>query len=139
MALQDGKYVVFLQVESNQCLGVNGGSCALVKYNPQSSAATWNVRSVAGSRALLLQHVDTGLYLTFGQSPMEVKPLDPNGTEFYIVLDDVGDGFVAINNHDESLVVDANVHYSDQGVPTGEVTPWNWNGGSNQRWRFVPQ
>lgn len=137
MALQDGQYVVFLKYGSNLCLGVDADSkCQIVDYNSASSAATWNLLSVAGNPGLLLQHIDTGRYLTFGQSPIEVKDLVPNGIEFYIVLDDVGDGFVAINNHDESLVVDANGDTPSAGA---SITPWNWNGGDNQRWRFVQQ
>jgi len=55
--------------------------------------------------------------------------------EFEIHFDDVGDGLVAINNHDHSRVIDANGNNPGIGA---NVSPWPWNGGDNQRWRFVP-
>ena len=136
MALEDAQYIVYLKYgSSGLCLGIDAENvCRVVTYESQGTGATWNLMSLPGNPGLLLQHIDTGFFLTFGGDSMQVQPLVPNGVEFYIVLDDVGDGFVAINNHDGSYVVDANGDTPDVGAL---ITPWKWNGGDNQRWRLV--
>ena len=76
------------------------------------------------------------IYLRFGQpGAMAVVGLDISNKEFTMHADYVGDGLVAINNHDGSFVADAN---GDQPVVGAPVTPWGWNHGGNQKWRFVP-
>jgi hypothetical protein len=143
--MQSGTYIIFLGTGSlaNQlCLGVktapNGKkSCTVATFDPASSATTWLLATVPGTDSesgLYLQHLDSQLCPHFGQSPILCDTLDPFNKEYFLRLDDLGDGQVAMNNHDRSYVMDAN---GDSPGVGANVTPWKWNNGGNQKWRFI--
>lgn len=67
--------------------------------------------------------------------PINLNELDPWNEQFVLRVDDTGDGWVAINNHDQSRVFDATGNDPTLGV---NVICFGWNGGDNQRWKFIP-
>lgn len=143
--MQSGTYIIFLGTGSgsNQyCLGTEVSDqrrhCVVARYDANSSKNTWILSTAPGTddmEGFYLQHLDTQLFAHFGSdSGIYLDPLNPNSVEYFLRLDDVGDGQVAINNHSDDRVMDANG--DDAGVGA-LVTPWKWNRGDNQRWRFV--
>lgn len=145
--MSDNTYTIILGTTSGAtdwlCLGttLQGDDtrvCTVAKYNKESSAETWRLVSVPGSVDSLgyyLQHEDTGLLARFGDSrAVLLKKFSPVDHEFFIRLEHTGDGWTAVNNHDNSLVMDAMGNAPQAGAI---VFPNKWNGGSNQRWRFI--
>jgi hypothetical protein len=140
--MQSGTYVIFLGTGSGTnryCLGVRvtdgRPNCVVVDYDPNSSAATWLASPTSEPNGLYLEHLDTNKAVHFGDSKaIYLDEIDPNDMEFFITLNNTGDGQVAINNHDASYVMDANGNNAGPGAP---VTPRKWNGGNNQKWRFI--
>jgi Ricin-type beta-trefoil lectin domain-like len=140
----NGYYNIILATSPNLCLGAALGSPVTAKVSAFPSdmprGSIWKVENVgwAPPGAFNFQYMGGNigpLYARFGTSPIQIAPLEQVNEEFLLYTDDVGDGLVAINNHDRSFVMDAN---GDNPVVGAKVTPWKWNGGNNQRWRFVP-
>jgi hypothetical protein len=145
--MNPGNYNIINSTAPDLCLGASGGvgwnQFALVQQfptiNPEMSV--WVVENTFDGvpRNFFLRYAGftpSRIYLRFGQpGAMAVVGLDISNIEFTMHADDVGDGLVAINNHDGSLVADAN---GDTPVVGAPVTPWGWNGGGNQKWRFIP-
>ena len=132
-----GYYVIFSKQGSNTCIGLDSSNnLCLQTFDATKSATTWLVEPAAGSDGFYLQHEDTGYCPHFGQDgSMPCASLDPNNTEYVIMADDVGDGYVAINNHDRSRVFDAKGAKNSVGTA---IIPFRWNGNDNQKWRFTP-
>ncbi len=141
--MNEGQYYVMLGNSSDLCLAGTqplNGVCKIfhfpfiTPYQP-----VWAVTKVADwapPGSFYLQYVPMNVYARFGVSgKIPLAPLVSGNEEFLIHFDDAGDGLVAINNHDHTYVMDANG--SNPGVGAN-VSPYKWNGGDNQRWRFVP-
>jgi hypothetical protein len=131
-----GTYIVYLSTSDTACLGVDGNwHGQLVTANTSNSSTTWLVEAIPGTPNVYMRHVQSQRFARFGHSDsIHVDPLQSSDKEFVIKLDDLGDGLVAINNHDRSYVMDANGNHPSVGA---NVSPWKWNRGDNQRWRFV--
>jgi hypothetical protein len=135
-----GNYYVMLNRSQTLCLAAAGspGKCRLSKF-PFSNGLppVWTLSKVgwAPPGAFWMLYTPMSLYARFGDSSaIIVAPIDLVGYEFLIYFDDVGDGLVAINNHGHDSVMDANGNNPGVGA---RVTPYSWNGGDNQKWRFV--
>lgn len=130
-----GYYIIFSKLGGNRCIGVNGSNQLCLKpFDKTTNVNTWIVNPIPGSTGYILEHQATGLSARFASDPITLFDFsaDPNNMEFTMVCDDVGDGYTAINNHDRSRVFDDRASRSD-----GTIIPFPWNGGDNQRWRFV--
>lgn len=134
--MNEGNYRVWLGHSDYLFLYATGSpaKCQLAAGTPP----IWTVEKVgwAPPGACWMLYKPLSLYARFGDSSAIIcAPIDLTGEEFLIYFDDVEDGLVAINNHEHNSVMDANGNNPNAGAP---VTPWGWNGGMNQRWRFVP-
>ncbi len=96
----------------------------------------WIQREIAGTNAhLLVKSGGTadGLVVTFTDERqyLVMKPYDPGNIEQYIIFTSLAGPWVALNNHNESNVMDRSMYPNDQGFVIG----YPWNGGSNQIWK----
>ena len=145
--MSDNTYTIILGTMSGGtdwlCLGTTTQAdgthvCSVAKYSHSSPAETWRLVSVPGSADSLgyyLQHAQTNLLARFGDSrAITLKNFSPVDHEFFVRLEHTGDGWTAINNHDNSLVMDAT---GKDPVVGAMVFPNKWNKGDNQRWRFI--
>lgn len=94
----------------------------------------WKVVPLFGTDALYLLNLTANMYATFsaGES-IALRPLDVHDPGFIIKLDNVSDGWVAINNTAKDRVFDAQAPLS----PGSPVIQYPWQGGANQLWKFV--
>jgi hypothetical protein len=131
-----GYYLIFSKIGGQHCIGVNGDKKLCLKaFDKSSNANTWIVNPIPGTIGhFILEHQATGWCARFGAEPIQLFDFaaDPDNLEFAMVCDDVDNGYTAINNHDRTRVFD-----DAGGKPDGMILPWKWNGGDNQRWRFV--
>ncbi|MEV8520969.1 RICIN domain-containing protein [Dyella marensis] len=144
--MNQGTYVVFLGTSTETkllCLGTkkHRGTetvCCVKKFDAKNPDIVWTLVPVPGTKDIqgfYLKHEQTGLCARFGDSEgIMVDKFGPEDTEYFMRLDSVGDGFMAINNHSADLVMDAS---GDDPQPEATVAPHKWNRGGNQRWRFV--
>lgn len=98
----------------------------------------WIVKPIEGTDGFRISRVgDPNSAVTFISTgdPIQLGFLDPTNQESVLHADDVGDGWVAINNHDRTRVFDARGDYP---APGADVLCEPWNHGDNQRWQFVP-
>lgn len=96
----------------------------------------WSIVALPGTDACYLSNDSAQLYACFSPNDKRVslRPLDPFDPSFVIRLDNVGDGWVAINNGAKDQVFDAEGTGPKPGTP---VIQYTWNGGDNQRWQFI--
>jgi hypothetical protein len=141
--MKDGKYYIMLGHSDMLCLAGTqplNGQCKIFRFPfiiPEQPV--WAVATVQGwapPNSFSMQYLPMSVYAHFGVSgKIPLGPFQEGGDEFLIHFDDVGDGLFAINNHDHTYVMDAN---GDNPSAGANVSPYSWNGGNNQRWRFVP-
>ena len=96
----------------------------------------WSIVPLPGTDALYLSNDTAGLYACFSpdSKAITLRPLDIHDPGFIIKLDDVGDGWVAINNGAKDQVFDVEGGVPSPGTP---VIADPWNGTDTQQWRFV--
>lgn len=145
--MTEGTYIIVLGTSSGGtdwlCLGTKikeDGTrvCCVSKYKKEAKGEEWDLVSVPGAAGALgfyLRHRESGLVTRFGDAnAILLAKIVPVEREFFIRLEHTGDGWVAINNHDNTLVMDA----AGKDPTVGAVVfPNKWNKGNNQRWRFV--
>ena len=139
--MQDGDYQILLKYAGQGPLRLSiqqQGSDSWLSVN--SDNHIWSVRSIAGtdgfyliSKSLSLAANSKGSEIP--EDPWRADALVPTDDQFVIRIDDVGSGWVAINNHDKTRVMDAKGSQPIKGAP---VLKWRWNGGDNERWQFLP-
>lgn len=130
-----GYYLIFSKTGGKRCIGVDGNNLRLQGFDKSSNANTWIVNPIPGTIGhFFLEHQQTGKCARFGVTPIQLFDFgdDPDNLEFAMVCDDCDNGYTAINNHDRTRVFDDAGSKSD-----GLILPFQWNGGDNQRWRFV--
>jgi hypothetical protein len=131
-----GYYLIFSKIGGKRCIGIDDSKKLCLKaFDKNSNATTWIVNPVPGTIGhFFLEHQPTGWCARFGVSPIQLFDFsdDPDNLEFAMVCDDCDDGYTAINNHDRTRVFD-----DAGGNADGQILPFQWNGGNNQRWRFV--
>jgi hypothetical protein len=94
----------------------------------------WTVVPLLGTDSVYLLNLNANQFATFSDGKaIALRPLDVHDPGFIIKLDDVGDGWVAINNTGKDQVFDAQTPAG----PATPVIPYRWNGGANQMWKFV--
>ena len=95
----------------------------------------WKVVPLVGTDACYLLNLTANMYATFSAGEtIGLRPLDVYDPGFIIKLDNVGDGWVAINNTGKDQVFDAKGGSPTPGTP---VIQYPWQGGANQMWKFV--
>lgn len=110
--------------------------CLCVRPLNDSNGTDWILRDIPGSRAKFLIKdggSGGGDYVTWvggNDRIMLVRPHRDGWEEQVVLLDDAGDGFVAVNNHDRDRVMDR----SEAKVTDPFVVSFPWNGGDNQQW-----
>jgi hypothetical protein len=143
MSVLAGKYNILLK--TGNALGVSAdekyGNYCCVSLN----AVVWTVTPVEGTNIFYLSYIiqqneilidGTSARFNGDRNTITLDSLyNPREPEYAMILNDVGDGWVAINNHDETLVFDAQGDHPELGA---SVQGWKWNKGDNQRWKFVP-
>lgn len=130
-----GYYLIFSKIGGKRCIGVDGNNLRLQGFDKSSNANTRIVNPIPGTIGhFFLEHQQTGKCARFGVTPIQLFDFsqDPDNLEFAMVCDDCDNGYTAINNHDRTRVFDDAGGKSD-----GLILPFQWNGGDNQRWRFV--
>jgi hypothetical protein len=94
----------------------------------------WMVVPLLGTDACYLLNLTANMYATFSNGEnIALRPLDVHDPGFVIKLDNVGDGWVAINSTGKDRVFDAKA----PPTPGSPVIQSPWNGGPNQMWKFV--
>jgi hypothetical protein len=95
----------------------------------------WAITPIKGTDAYYLLNQNADLYACFtpDSQVIALRPLDIFDPGFIIKLDDVGDGFVAINNSARDNVFTTQYHPS----PGAPVTRAPWQGSDAQIWKFV--
>jgi hypothetical protein len=132
-------YFIFLKDTSQgtRCLdvGSNGVSLQANNFSVPSLTQNWKLYPAPGwetQGGCYLLNLAQQKFAAFGNSPIQLVTFDATNVELFLLLQPVGDGWVAINNHNASRVMDTNM--SD---PNFAVSPYKWNGGANQQWRLV--
>ncbi|HEV2865053.1 MAG TPA: hypothetical protein VGX37_00925 [Allosphingosinicella sp.] len=94
----------------------------------------WSIIPLPGTDACYLWNANANLYASFtaGGPGVGLRALDVHDPSFIMKLDDVGDGWVAINNSAKDGVFTA-----QQPTPGAPVLESPWKGGDYQMWRFV--
>jgi hypothetical protein len=108
--------------------------CDVAAGNPNPGAPEyWAITPIVGTDAYYLMNQSTNLYASFDPGGMiALRPLDIFDPGFIIKLDDVGDGWVAINRTDKNAVFQA------QGAVDGSpVVGQAWNASDSQMWKFA--
>ena len=101
-----------------------------------SRGTNWILRDIPGTSAKLLIKdggAANGEVVTWTggiQNIVLTRPRQEGWDEQVVVLDDVGGGYVAINNHDRDRVLDRS--QSPEQDPF--VISFKWNGHDNQQW-----
>lgn len=96
----------------------------------------WSIIPLPGTDACYLWNDNASLYACFtpDDERISLRPIDVHDPSFIIKLDNVGDGWVAINNSKKDRVFDAKGGAPVSGTP---VIQYPWNGGDNQMWQIV--
>ncbi len=101
-----------------------------------SRGTNWILRDIPGSSAKLLVKdggSGNGEVVTWVggvENIVLTRPHQEGWDEQVVVLDDVGGGYVAINNHDRDRVLDRSQARDQDPF----VISFKWNGGNNQQW-----
>src|SRR6266550_6896562 len=96
----------------------------------------WIVRDIPGTTSKLLIKdgaAGSGDVVTWvGGYPdhILVRPYRPGWDEQVVKFDELDGGYVAINNHDKTRVMDRSMGPTDQPF----VISFRWNAGANQQW-----
>ena len=97
----------------------------------------WIARDIPGTNSKLLMKsggAGGGQVVTWAAADgghfMYTSPYTPGNEEQVVIFDGLDGGFVAINNHDRSHVMDKSQDRNQQPF----VIPFRWNGGWNQQW-----
>ncbi|HEY0105753.1 MAG TPA: hypothetical protein VGB91_06675 [Rhizomicrobium sp.] len=98
-----------------------------------AGALVWSFRDIPGTQHLFLKHEDSGLYAKFAErnGAITLAKLDPYDRLFALLLHDVGDGFVAIRNHEGALAMGARNGSQEDGtrilaLPFGALPSLHW-------------
>ena len=96
----------------------------------------WSVVPLPGTDSYYLLNESAELFACFDADgkPITLRPLDVLEPRFIVKLDNVGDGFVAINNSAKDRVFSVGGSPVNPGSP---VFPAPWASGSDQRWKLV--
>lgn len=133
-----GYYVIFTKQGSNMCVGIDANNnCVLVPFEGDDST-TWIPQAISGTHLFYLIHQKTGLCAYFSEDDKIVlRNVYPTDDRCMVAAMNVKEGYVAINNWDDSLVWDA---YRNSNKPYTAVNAYKWekDNNDNQRWRFVP-
>ncbi len=132
-----GFYAIFVKGNPSFCLGRDGTTytLAMQTYDPLDKSLLWGVWPIHGSNGFFLQHLETTVCTTFSYSDhIGLTYLEPGNPDYVMMVDDVGEGYCAINNHNRSLVFDVQSSNYANGTL---VVPYRWNGADNQKWQFV--
>lgn len=135
------KYFIFLKDASQgiRCLDVGSdGVLRANKFSASSLTQNWKLNPAPGwemQGGCYLLNFAQQKFAAFGNSPIRLVPFNATTVELFLQLqrpDHEGDGWVVINNHNASRVMDTNMS-----GPDFKVSPYPWNGGANQRWRLI--
>ena len=96
----------------------------------------WTLVPLPATDAYYLLNQTANLFACFASDDKRValRPLDVHDPSFVVKLDDVGDGWVAINNGAKDRVFDVEGGHPAPGTP---VIQHPWGDGTNQMWKFV--
>ena len=136
--------------KTSYCIACAGGSVWLgavqdpsgmylcdVEAAPQRGTMQfWSVVSLPGTDSYYLLNETAELFACFEADgkPITLRPLDVLDARFIVKFDNVGDGFVAINNSAKDRVFSAGGSPVNPGSP---VFPAPWASGPDQRWKLV--
>ncbi len=143
-----GKYRIILKANQSSALalgvkftpvrpGVSNPTLILMNQS-DPALGTWSVEPIEGTDGFRLIYSDVlNGAVTFKSTgdPIGFNITNPYNEECVLHADDVGDGWVAINNHDRTRVFDGR---GDDPTVGSDVICFAWNGGDNQRWQFIP-
>ena len=96
----------------------------------------WSVVQLPGTDALYLLNETAELFACFEADgkPITLRPLDVHDPRFIVKFDNVGDGFVAINNSAKDRVFSVGGSPVNPGTP---VFPAPWASGPDQTWKLI--
>lgn len=148
-----GTYIVVLGTSESgatgwKCLGAKlnsggtAGTCVVSTFDVSKNDNTWLLVPVPGADGFLgfyLQHQASNLVANFGggeNNDIQLSAFGAPDVSFFLRLDHTGDGWVAINNANDTLVVDA---AGENPAVGARVVAYKWNKGhgKNQLWRFI--
>jgi len=94
----------------------------------------WSIIPLPGTDACYLWNDNANMYACFTPDDhrISLRALDVYDPSFIIKLDDVGDGWVAINNSAKD-----NVFTAQDAANGGAVIQYPWAAGDRQRWKLV--
>jgi hypothetical protein len=118
------------------CLA-HGSPLGLAAFSRGSTNQMFELYPIPGTKGYNIRHQASQAWLAFDLSNdtlVLASNFPPELDDFTIILNDVGGGYVAVNRYDEKRVMDAN---GDNPGAGAAVTPYPWNGGNNQRWKFI--
>jgi hypothetical protein len=103
---------------------------------------SWGIHPLFGTQMFYLVHAATGYVCSFNGGNGNILLIDQQiasgvGQNLgqLITTNDVGEGFVALNNYNLSLVFDVR---GASPTPGTNVIGYGWNKGPNQFWRMNP-
>ncbi len=121
-------------------LDYNPANNSLVQnsFNPNGDQY-WNIIEIPYTPYIFLRQTSTGFFACFsgGQdTAIMLSPLQTLNPAFTLQMQSVGNGMVAINNANASLVFNVQGATPTTGTP---IIAWPWGSGSaNAQWMFVP-
>ena len=145
--MADARYKISVRQDENRCLsvGINKGptseypttiyDLALLSADAKNGT-DWIARDIPGTSAKFLIKSGgpgDGQVLTWATGTwgfMLLGDYTPGEQEQIVRFDELDGGFVAINNHDKTHVLD----WNHSNPHSALVTPFPWNGGWNQQW-----
>jgi hypothetical protein len=115
--------------------GPQGYNYTLSALRTDGAGTNWILRDIPGTSAQLLVKdggVVSGKVVTFGAKGdyLTLRPYQEGNIEQFVIFMPLDGSYVAINNHDETHVMDRSMRAEDKGW----VIAFPWNGGDNQRW-----
>ncbi len=104
---------------------------------PAAGLLVWSLREIPGSEHVFLKHEDSGLHARFAErnGMIALARLDLYDPLFALQLQDVGDGFVAIRNHEGSLAMGVRNGAREDGARILALPP---TGSPSMQWMFGP-
>jgi hypothetical protein len=139
--MADRKLSLSIKEDPNIFLSVTGGpgpagyNYTLSAPRTVSTGINWILRDIPGTSVQMLVKdggTVSGMVATFGAKGdyLSLKPYQQGNIEQYMIPMGLDDSYFAMNNHDESHVMDRSQRRED----AHWVIAYPWNGGDNQRW-----
>ncbi len=141
--MADRKLSLSIKEDPNMFLGVTPGpgpqgyNYTLTAPRGTSTGLNWILRDIPGTTVQMLVKdggTVSGMVVTFGATGdyLSLKPYQQGNIEQYMIPMALDGPYFAMNNHDETHVMDRSMRKED----AHWVIAFPWNGGDNQRWNL---